>query len=320
MPSSAATIIGRNIVRHLCLQTAEVADSKAQIWGDTIAEVAAKHEPGLQLLMLDVCDNAKNVALPQTLRYLLMSNRYNNCHGNLCQMLKSLHNLEELYLMGFPARRFYVGQPVGQLLQTFQKLRIAVLDYYHNSHDDAPVELGSTALLPSVELLALPWALPYSAAKTTGTCAHTPVKLMCPNLKELMCSCESDNAILFLEHLLSEGAPELETIQVALNYERRKNYIDLFCKEIGSLVAEGALPSLEVSMYPGSDEAGNALVGPGPLLEAASHVNNFFLPQPDGWQNGDLTWIRPSHLDTELQRRVLAALTIPLYVEDEEDG
>lgn len=59
----------------------------------------------------------------------------------------------------------------------------------------------------------------------------------------------------------------------------------------------------QVNMYLGPDEAGNALVGAGPRLEEAPHVECFFLPQPDGWQNGELTWLRPSHLNAELQCR-----------------
>ena len=43
--------------------------------GDIIAEVAAKRERGLQLLLVDVCNTAKNVALPDTLRYLFLSIR-----------------------------------------------------------------------------------------------------------------------------------------------------------------------------------------------------------------------------------------------------
>ncbi len=43
--------------------------------GDIIAEVAAKHEPGLQLLLMDVCDNSTSFALPETLRFLFVSNR-----------------------------------------------------------------------------------------------------------------------------------------------------------------------------------------------------------------------------------------------------
>lgn len=45
-------------------------------------------------------------------------------------MLKCLHNLEELYLMGFPGEQFKVGEPEKPLLQTFKKLRIAFVDIY----------------------------------------------------------------------------------------------------------------------------------------------------------------------------------------------
>ena len=44
-------------------------------WRDIIAKVAAKHELGLQLLLMDVNHTAKNTALPGTLRYLFLSNR-----------------------------------------------------------------------------------------------------------------------------------------------------------------------------------------------------------------------------------------------------
>ena len=42
---------------------------------DIIAKVAAEREPGLQLLLLDVCNTAWNAALPETLRYLFLTNR-----------------------------------------------------------------------------------------------------------------------------------------------------------------------------------------------------------------------------------------------------
>lgn len=43
--------------------------------GDIIVEVAAKREPGLQLLVMDICDTAESFALPGTLRHLFLSNR-----------------------------------------------------------------------------------------------------------------------------------------------------------------------------------------------------------------------------------------------------
>ena len=60
--------------------------------------------------------------------------RYNHDHGQLHQMLEGLHNLEELYMIGYPARHLNVGQSDAPLLQTFEKLRIAVMDFH-----DAPV-------------------------------------------------------------------------------------------------------------------------------------------------------------------------------------
>ncbi|BDA51368.1 hypothetical protein COCOBI_18-2450 [Coccomyxa sp. Obi] len=57
------------------------------------------------------------------------------------------------------------------------------------------------------------------------------------------------------------------------------------CMEISRLLAVDALPALkQADFYPGLDEAGNAL-------------------------DRNLTWIRPSYLDVELQSRVMAALT-----------
>ncbi|BDA48881.1 hypothetical protein COCOBI_12-5640 [Coccomyxa sp. Obi] len=76
-------------------------------------------------------------------------------------------------------------------------------------------------------------------------------------------------------------------------------------------------PLKTANLYPGSDEAGGALVGPGPQLEAAPHVKSFFLPQPDDWQGGNLAWIRPSYLDAELQCRVLTALT-SIHIEEQQ--
>lgn len=43
--------------------------------GDIIADVAAKREPGLQLLVMDIVDTPQNVTLPETLRYLALSDR-----------------------------------------------------------------------------------------------------------------------------------------------------------------------------------------------------------------------------------------------------
>ena len=40
-----------------------------------IAKVAAKRELGLQLLFVDICNTAKNAKLPETLRYLFLSDR-----------------------------------------------------------------------------------------------------------------------------------------------------------------------------------------------------------------------------------------------------
>ena len=39
---------------------------------DMIAKVAAEHERGLQLLVVDACNTTWNVALPGTLRYLFL--------------------------------------------------------------------------------------------------------------------------------------------------------------------------------------------------------------------------------------------------------
>ncbi|CAL8463257.1 g2791 [Coccomyxa elongata] len=375
-------------LRVLLFQTATGLEEVLNIFkGEVIADLAAKNDPGLQLLLMDVSTIPENFALPKSLRYLFLSNEYNFHRGQPYQLLGSLCNLEELYLVGFPGRHSEAWQFNAALLQTYEKLRIAVVDYY-----GAPFGLVGTALLPSLELLALPGMIPSCATTTAETCAHTPVKLKCPKLKEVIFSCESEEDIPLLELLLSEGAPELETIQVAVDCERRADHSDPFlhlwralarssslrnlkiifrnyqvqdfdqqvqmalqgaalvedmclprletlelfsftndgggpsfqlgsplahqqgawgvCTEIGSLVAVGALPSLkQAHLYPGSDETGNALVGPGPRLDAAPHVKSFFLPQPDGWQDGNLTWTRPSHLDAELQCRVLAALT-----------
>lgn len=74
-------------------------------------------------------------------------------------------------------------------------------------------------------------------------------------------------------------------------------------KQKNSSLKHLILCTSQVGLYPGLDVAGDDLVGPGPRLEDAPHVNSFFLPEPDGWQDGDFTWIRPSHLNAELQRR-----------------
>ncbi|BDA51057.1 hypothetical protein COCOBI_17-2770 [Coccomyxa sp. Obi] len=353
-----------------------------------IAEVAAKREPGLQLLLTDVCNAATDFSLPVTLRYLFITNWCNQDHEQLYRTLKCLCNVEELYLVGFHGRHIETGQSNAPLLQTYETLRIIIVDFY-----DAPCEVVCSAVLPSLELLALPGTIPRCATTTSGTRALPPVKPMCPTLKEVFFSCVSEKDIPILEHLLSTGAPKLETVQVAVDFEflrRRENQINIFqhlwralarssslrnlklifrnydersfdervqvaflmmygvslpsletlglysfesfqgggprfelgssvayeqgvrgvCKEIGRLVSEGALPSLKlVNMFPGSDEAGGDGVGHGPQLEEAPHVKTFFLPEPDGWQNGGLAWIRPSHLDAELQRRIMAALT-----------
>lgn len=63
------------------------------------------------------------------------------------------------------------------------------------------------------------------------------------------------------------------------------------------------LRTVQVGLYPGLDAAGDDLVGPGPELEQAPHVKSFFLPEPDGWKQRQVNWIRPSHLDAEHQRR-----------------
>lgn len=44
--------------------------------GDIIADVAAKHEPGLELLLMNVSDLPQNFSLPKTLRYLGLRDRY----------------------------------------------------------------------------------------------------------------------------------------------------------------------------------------------------------------------------------------------------
>ncbi|BDA51056.1 hypothetical protein COCOBI_17-2760 [Coccomyxa sp. Obi] len=201
--------------------------------GDIIAEVAAHREPGLQLLMMDVSDTAHSAALPETLRYLSISNRSNLDVGPLYQIVKSLRNLEELYVVGFPWR-IGVGQS-APLLQTSEKLRIAVLNYL-----DAADELLTTAMLPSLELLALPFQLPYSPwVAAPERRAHTPLKLMCPNLRELIYSCQSERDILFLEHLLSKGAPKLETLQVVVDFEGVKNEFEI-CGHLWRAVAKSS--------------------------------------------------------------------------------
>ncbi len=45
-------------------------------------------------------------------------------------MLGNLRNLEELYVMDVPGRHFHVTKPHAPLLQAFEKLRIAVMDFY----------------------------------------------------------------------------------------------------------------------------------------------------------------------------------------------
>lgn len=56
--------------------------------------------------------------------------RHNLEHGQLYQVLKSLPDLEELYLMGFPGHHYEVGESDAPLLQTFEKLRVAVVDIH----------------------------------------------------------------------------------------------------------------------------------------------------------------------------------------------
>ncbi|BDA51053.1 hypothetical protein COCOBI_17-2730 [Coccomyxa sp. Obi] len=364
---------------------------------DITSEVAAKREPGLQLLMMDICDTMENFALPKTLCHLFLSNRDKLCHIQPHQMLECLPNLEELYLVGFYGRQFEVGESDTPLSRTFEKLRIAVVDILYDPTVTA--ELLNTAL-PSLELLALPGMIPYCATIRSGKRGHTPVKLKCPNLREVIFNLQDEKDIPLLEHLLSGGAPRLETIQVAVDYEMQdvdtfdtfyclwevlarsnslrnlkiifQNYDDRYmdqqvqtalcmldpmclpsletfelysfttdegapasfelgsalahqqgargvCNVIGQLVARGALPSLKkVGLYPGMDSyTGNPVVGPGPQLDDALHVKSSFLPEPYGWDYDELSWIRPSHLDAELQRRVLAALTRPLDLERE---
>ena len=50
------------------------------------------------------------------------------------------------------------------------------------------------------------------------------------------------------------------------------------------LAKHSTLHASQVYLYPGCDEAGDALVGFGPPLEDAPHVDSFFLVQPEGWQ------------------------------------
>lgn len=42
--------------------------------GEVVAEMAAKNDPGLQLLMMNVCNITKDFALPESLRFLFLSN------------------------------------------------------------------------------------------------------------------------------------------------------------------------------------------------------------------------------------------------------
>lgn len=51
-------------------------------------------------------------------------------HGNLPQLLGRLSDLEELYLIGCSARHFKINQSIGLLLQTFSKLRVAVVGWF----------------------------------------------------------------------------------------------------------------------------------------------------------------------------------------------
>lgn len=60
--------------------------------------------------------------------------RYNLVSGQLHQLLGGLRDLEEVYLLGFPGCQFEVEQPHASVQQTFEKLRIAVVDFL-----DAPV-------------------------------------------------------------------------------------------------------------------------------------------------------------------------------------
>ncbi|BDA48880.1 hypothetical protein COCOBI_12-5630 [Coccomyxa sp. Obi] len=210
-------------LRVLLFQTVNgTEDALSNVFrGEIIAEAAAKIDPGLQLLLIDIIDTANNFALPESLCFLFLGNRYNLDDRQPYQSLGSLCNLEELYLLGVPGCYFADRQSDAILLQSLEKLRVAVVDI----DGTYPFDPVGTIMLPSLELLALPGRIPYCPTTIYGTCVHTPVK--CPNLKEVIFKCHYKEDVSLLEHLLSEAAPKLETIQVAVDYESYGDHLFL---------------------------------------------------------------------------------------------
>lgn len=57
------------------LQGTGTEDSLSKVFReDIIAEAAANDDPNLQLLVMDVCTVAENLALPRSLRFLFLRN------------------------------------------------------------------------------------------------------------------------------------------------------------------------------------------------------------------------------------------------------
>ncbi|KAK9917609.1 hypothetical protein WJX75_006471 [Coccomyxa subellipsoidea] len=186
------------------------------IFGDAlIAEVCASHKRGLQLLLMDLSDFEDKFELPLSLRYIFLSNRGRHFKGRAQRLMGDLPCLEELYLILFSGRHFMLSDGIARPTRS-ESLRCAVFNILAFHAVDNTVGNVNTIHMPKVELLGLVFAIRHSEDEF-GVSQRIPVAFRCPQLKECMFQYCYEKDLPLLKQLAGEGAPNLQTVQVAMS-------------------------------------------------------------------------------------------------------
>ncbi|BDA42956.1 hypothetical protein COCOBI_03-8490 [Coccomyxa sp. Obi] len=160
----------------------------------------ATQEPGLQLLAMQQSKSP----LPTSLRCLFL--RSSLTEG---LALGHLSHLEECYINGLAPDQYTYLLKHG-LAAVRQSLRAFVLTYIK-----CPLAEGDVVPfldMPRLQVFAMPNMLPV----ITGGPSRRPVlQLRCPQLRVFVCEFPIAEDALCLLHLLIEGAPHLQTLQVS---------------------------------------------------------------------------------------------------------
>ncbi|BDA46505.1 hypothetical protein COCOBI_08-5990 [Coccomyxa sp. Obi] len=212
-----------------------VAQAKLFEDGFTHSHGVTQGPAGLRLLAMQ----SSKSPMPASLRYLFIGNR--SCVTEELMMgLSHLSNLEELYLAGLGYEHYTCLLQHG-LPAVRQSLRALVLDFPSSmivqEHALAVIDL------PRLQFLAMPNVLPLFMARNAflpalqlRCCADhlllpfrpiaswQSVSWRCPQLTVFACQISAIHDVLFLRHLVREGAPHLKTLQVSFDEASRESY------------------------------------------------------------------------------------------------